>query len=241
MALHERVRLPERMDDPRITPHLHQQALRGLARLNAVSGVSRVLTSVLAEVAAESGTEKLRVLDVACGGGDVLVGCARRWSDPRCRIEFSGCDVSSTAVQAARMLAERIDVDRHNVERIDFFEHDVLAQRLPGEYDVVMSTLFLHHLAESDAECVLRRMREAARRVVVVDDLRRTRTGYFLAVLACRLLSRSPVVHYDGPVSVQAALTCQEMARLVERAGWREWTMRRHWPQRFLCIGRGTS
>ncbi len=81
-----------------------------------------------------------------------------------------------------------------------------------------MSSLFLHHLDDAAAAGTLRRFAEAAPRGLV-HDLRRSRSAHALAVAGCRLLSRSPVVHADGPQSVEAGFTAAEMAALAVEAG----------------------
>ena len=43
---------------------------------------------------------------------------------------------------------------------------------------------------------------QIARRRVLVSDLRRSRLGWWLAWVGTRILTMSPMVHFDGPVSV---------------------------------------
>ncbi|MDB5341092.1 MAG: hypothetical protein JWN70_6711, partial [Planctomycetaceae bacterium] len=74
----------------------------------------------------------------------------------------------------------------------------------------------------------------AARRTALVNDLRRTRLGYVLAHLACRLLTWSPIVRVDGPRSVAGAFTEQEVLLLAARAGYKDPHLSQHWPQRYL-------
>jgi len=81
-------------------------------------------------------------------------------------------------------------------------------------------------------------MRDAARHLVVVSDLRRTRLGYLFAWVGCRLLSRSRVFHVDGTRSVEAAFTMDEARRLAERAGLAGARIVARWPQRFLLTWR---
>ena len=117
---------------------------------------------------------------------------------------------------------------------MDFFALDALAGPLPGGYDVVTCTLFLHHLGEHDAVELLREVGAAARRLVLVDDLIRSRLGYALAAVGCHLLSGSRVVRYDGPASVAGAFSLAEVKSLAERAGLTGALIETHWPQRFL-------
>ena len=120
---------------------------------------------------------------------------------------------------------------------VAFFEHDVLAGPLPVGYDVLTSSLFLHHLDEAEAIALLRAMGEAGE-LVLVDDLRRGPAGWVLAYAGIRLLSRSPVAHVDGPRSVEGAFTCDEARELARRAGWGNFVVRPRWPCRFLLVGR---
>ncbi|HHK42839.1 MAG TPA: methyltransferase domain-containing protein, partial [Planctomycetaceae bacterium] len=219
--------------DPTLPVQLHRQALKGLARLNRVSGIARVLFGELRQVARAVPDRPLRVLDVACGGADVLIACARRAAREGLRFQFTGCDRSPTALEAASEAARR-----HGCSDCRFYGHDILAEELPESYDVVMNTLFLHHLDEEEVVTAVSHMAAAARRRLLIDDLLRSRFGYWLAQLACRTLTRSPVVHFDGPVSVQAAFSEAELATLLPQAVPWNWQFRRHWPERILCVGR---
>ena len=116
-----------------------------------------------------------------------------------------GCDVSPQAVRYAQGRAEE------QGGRVRFFVLDALNGDLPTGYDVMSCSLFLHHLEESDAILLLNRMATAARRLVLIDDLIRSRWGYLLALVGCHLLSGSHVVHVDGPTSVAAAFTPSEV------------------------------
>src|SRR5262249_6469171 len=93
------------------------------------------------------------------------------------------------------------------------------------------------HLDETDAIALLGRMAAAARRLMLVDDLVRSRWGYLLALVGCRLLSGSRIVHVDGPRSVAAAFTPGEALSIAERAGLSQARLICHWPQRFLLSG----
>ena len=232
MRLASRHLLPELMDQPGLDPGQHRQALDGLRRVNAMSGTSGIIWSAIQSSLPLSNEEPLRVLDVACGGGDVAISLAAKAKTAGLSIRVEGCDISSVAVEHARQQAESADVEA------TFFQHDVLTEQLPCEYDVVSSSLFLHHLSESDAISLMCRMTSAAKSLVLIDDLRRTRIGYMIAWVGCRLLSRSPIVHIDGPQSVVAAFSMGEVRDLAKRAGLDDVRISKHWPQRYLLSWR---
>ncbi len=235
--LSERVVEPEVMDQPGLDDAAHRAALRGLARINAVSRSAALLWPSLAAAweakrsagppHAGSAAPVLRVLDVACGGGDVAIDLWKRARRLNVRLALTAIDVSQTAVEQAR------DAARHAGAGIDVVRLDALRDPLPSGFDVAVTSLFIHHLSRDEAVRVLRKMAEAAPRVVV-NDLERTRAGYVAARIGTRMLSRSPVVHVDGPRSVRAALTREELRSIAEGAGLREPRVVRRWPFRLL-------
>lgn len=228
-----RRRQAELMDEPTLDAAEHARALIGLARVNWWSRSAAIVRPTLRQLAADCSSERpLRLLDVACGGGDVTAAVARWTRDERLPVRVSACDISPTALDISRRRAESAGVS------IELFQHDLLREPLPAEFDVVMCSLFLHHLDEPDAVRVLRSMSEAATRAVLVNDLIRSRGGYWLAMLGTRLLTRSRIVHVDGPLSVAGALTPLEALRLCEQAGLHGASISRHWPQRFLLTWR---
>ncbi len=230
-SLDRRERVPELMDEPDIDPSAHRLALSALARINALSFSADILWPPLAALARAAG-RPVRVLDVATGAGDVPVRLWKRAKAAGLPLAFEACDVSPTALAHAREAAEKAGA------AVRFFAQDVLRDALPGGYDAVICSLFLHHLAEDDAVAVLRRMRAAATRRVLVNDLARSKAGYALARAVTRVLTRSPVVRFDGPVSVRSAFTPIEAKRLAEAAGLAGVRVGRRWPFRFLLSGR---
>ncbi len=171
----------------------------------------------------------LRILDIASGGGDVIRGIAKLAVGQGVAIEAHGCDINPTAVEYAQKVADQSDLSCAK-----FFQFNALDDEMPEGYDVVMCTLFLHHLTEADARRLLSRMANAARRFVLVDDLRRNRLGYLYAWAGGRLLTRSHIIHTDGPLSVRAAFSVDEVSQLARDAGWRDVQFQFHWPQRYL-------
>jgi 2-polyprenyl-3-methyl-5-hydroxy-6-metoxy-1,4-benzoquinol methylase len=223
-----RRRVPEIMDQPGLDEARHRQALRGLARINAVSGTARTLWRPILHLRRSLGGPRLRLLDIATGGGDVPIRLWWRAKRAGVPLDVEACDVSATALQFAEQQANRAGA------AVRFFRLDALHDPVPDGYDVITSSLFFHHLDEPDVVALLWRLAAAARHLLLVSDLRRSRLGYALTWAGTRLLSRSPVVHYDGPVSATAAFTIGEMAALATQAGLTGVRIDRRWPFRFL-------
>ena len=216
------------MDDPGLDPTEHARALRGLGRINWFSRSAAILWPSIARLARDRAGRPIRVLDLASGGGDVPIALARRAASAGLTVEVEGSDASAEAVRFATSQAEASGAP------VPFRVLDALRDPIPAGFDVVSCSLFLHHLDRPDAARLLRSMAGAAARMVLVNDLARSRVGYGLAWVGCRLLSRSPVVHHDGPVSVAAAFTPAEALDLARESGLDGATVARRWPERFL-------
>jgi 2-polyprenyl-3-methyl-5-hydroxy-6-metoxy-1,4-benzoquinol methylase len=120
---------------------------------------------------------------------------------------------------------------------VHLFRHDILRDEITRQYDVVMCSQFLHHLTNEDAKVVLRRMMSAATERVLIVDLERTRANLLQVWFATRILSRSKVVHFDGPQSVRAAFTVVEFKVLSNQIGFASIEIHRKWPCRFVMVG----
>jgi SAM-dependent methyltransferase len=257
--LSERVIQGELMDDPGLGRREHRQALEALAVVSRLSlSSARVWREVRRQwegrtdpapppagrpealgarrrweerKGSRSGLPPLRVLDVACGGGDTVRALKRRADREGVPLEVHGCDVSPEALAHARERARREGTEVH------FFQLDALRAPIPGGYDIVCSSLFLHHLTEEEVVEVLVRMAEAGN-ALVLQDLLRSRAGYWLAWWTLRLVSRSRVAHVDGPRSVQASFRIPEVDALARKAGLDGARVEPCWPQRFTLYWR---
>lgn len=218
---------PELMDQIGTPTAEHVRALQGLRRLNIASGVTGQLWRQIMTYRDVLPGGRLRVLDVACGGGDVSFGIWKRGRRRGVEIDLVGLDCSPTACEQA---LQRCRVAGASMR---FERTDAVKSPLPRGFDVVMSSLFLHHLSRQDAVALLAKMSDAGR-LLVVSDLRRSAVGYIVAHAACRLATRSPIVRYDGPQSVANAFSFSEAAALCDEAGLSNATVRRAWPWRLM-------
>ena len=221
----------ELMDDPSLGGVSHEQGLAGLRRINWWSrtdlAVWRAVRRNLKDVSFD---RPISILDIASGGGDLAIRLSQRAERAGIAVNIEGCDISPTAIAFATRQASA--ANRGNVR---FTLCNALQEPLPqAQYDVVMCSLFLHHLTVEDAVLLMEKMQAAARMLVLIDDLQRTRLGYSLAWLGCRLLTRCHVVHADGPMSVEGAFTVNEAQKLAEKAGIRNAVFETHWPERFI-------
>ena len=225
------------MDDPALDPRLHRAALTGLGRINRVSRSAGILWPAIQRAVTQQiqrgqrGPHRpARVLDLACGGGDVLIELRNRARAAGLPIAWTGLDTSAVAIDFAR---QRDAAAAGDDAEMTWVCGDVFGPWPEGGFDVAMNSLFMHHLDADQAVAVLRKM-AAAGSTVLINDLRRGAVAYTASVVGTRLLSRSPIVHVDGPRSVRAAWSPQEMSRLAEEAGLAAPRVEKRFPWRML-------
>ncbi len=217
------------MDQPGLPAGDHFEALRGLGRINTMSRAAAVFGKPLREMAlGRSADSPLRVLDVACGGGDTSIWLMRFARRTRLNLSVTGLDISPTALAFASKQADSAGVAVYWIQR------NALEEGLPDGFDVILCSLFLHHLRVEQGTALLREMAERARMAVLLNDLVRSRPGLWLSQVVPRLLCRSYVVHNDAVSSVRAAFTIDEVRDMALAAGMRGATISRLWPERFL-------
>jgi len=227
-----RVLISERMDDPSLDLPSHLHALRGLRRINRWTGNAALAWTPIWDLARELKGNRLRVLDIATGAGDIPIGLWKKSRQYGLQLEIEACDVSRNALEFAADNCKQAGAE------VRLFPLNVLQDSIIKTYDVVMCSQFLHHLDDSQAQAVLEKMTACAQHRIVVIDLLRSALNWLQVWVASHAVTRSPVVHFDGPQSVRAAFTVAEMEAIARRAKLSKFEIRQHWPCRFVFTAR---
>src|SRR5258708_13306028 len=89
---------PEIMDQPGLSHDLHAQALRGLQRINFLSGSSGIYWPCIRSAAKSVAPHPLRILDLATGGGDVPIRLWVKAQRTGLNLHIEGCYRTATAI-----------------------------------------------------------------------------------------------------------------------------------------------
>ena len=201
---------PELMDRPQpVTPELASD-LRNLRQLNRYFGSHALISRFLRRWMKPG--DKLRVLDLATGSGDI----------PRLAVDYARRTGASIKVDAVDQQAATLEIARNLSRRypeIDYLQADVLTFEAEP-YDFVLCSLALHHFAEDAAVRVLERCRALSKRYVLVSDLRRGLLATVGVYLLTALFFREPMTRVDARLSAARAFSFAEFDALAQRAGW---------------------
>lgn len=221
--LMQRVRAPELMDRPEADRAQLWKSLEDLAVVNLLLGGRSTAVRLVLDLASKVSHRPVKILDVGTGGADIprrLVVQARKRG---VAVSITASDIHPVTLQFARAATARIP--EIAVQAAD-------ALHLPfgdGSYDIVTSYTTLHHFDRSEAAKVLSEMVRVARTAVVVTDLSRSAAALAGAnLLAATLWRYHPITRHDGPISVRAAFTPEELLQLAREVTSGDAIVRRH-------------
>jgi len=213
----------EMMDRPQPVSAELERDLARIRQLNRWFGSYRLMLGFIRRWIRP--TDKLRVVDLATGSGDIprlIVDYARRIS---ANVEIDALDWQPATLEIAKKLSV-------NYPEISYREANILEWNSIQKYDITLCTLALHHFSNKDAAQILRRCREVSKGFVLVSDLRRSFPLIAGIYLLTTLIFREPMTRYDARLSVARAFSFSEMRELAGKAGWQDFGHKK------FCFGR---
>ncbi|MET0830007.1 MAG: methyltransferase domain-containing protein [Microbacterium sp.] len=231
MSLAERdVVLRELMDDPECDPELLRATLRRFDTVNrTLSGWGPVYRSHIRPRLASLG-RPARVLDLGCGGGDVITRLARRAERDGLDVEWVGIDPDPRAIEVA--------LSRPPVSHTTFRCADTTTLLEDGElFDVVLSNHVLHHLTPSEMGVFIEESRRLSRGIVLHSDIERSRSAYAAYAVYVTPLAPGTFLRTDGLRSIRRSHRASELAVQLGSP----WRVERPFIFRVLAVAPGAA
>lgn len=200
-----RAQISEWMDEP-CSYEEFRDCLRDLEKVNRVVRAYPPTLEWLEQFAAPGGVP-LHIVDVGCGGGDMLRRF-ERWSRGHgVAVKLTGIDLNPYAARAAREFTEA------NSE-IEWITGNAFSYQPATPIAIVISSLFTHHLPDEEIVRFLAWMERVAQRGWFINDLHREKVPYYGFKALAWLMRWHRFVRHDGPVSIR---------RSFRRADWEQY------------------
>ena len=221
--------LTELMDDPDCDPRALAATYRRFGLVNRlVSAWGHVYRSRVRPELRALG-RPARVLDLGCGGGDVVVRLATLAARDGLDVEWVGADPDPRALEAAR---ER---ERPGVR---FVAQGSRALIDAGErFDLVLSNHVLHHLDAGALQRFADDSLTLSRGPVLHADIARGRLAYALYAVGIAPLSAGTFLRVDGLRSIRRSHRAPELAEALGSP----WRVETPAPFRVLAVARGRA
>lgn len=210
-----RATTPELMDTEACDFPTFRDCLVDLARVNRLTLAYRPTLGFLDRLA-DAGRlpddRPLRILDVGSGYGDMLREIFA-WSRRRgIDVVMEGVDLNPWSARAAHE-ATPAEIP------VTWRTGDAFAQSTSPPADIVISSLFTHHLDDAAIVRFLSWMEATARMGWFVNDLHRHPLPYHVFARASRVLGMHRFVQHDGPVSIARSFRKKDWLRFLDEAG----------------------
>jgi hypothetical protein len=205
---------PELMDTEVVSYESFRDCLAELTRANELSLAYRPTLAFFGRLAREGRFPEgrpLTVIDAGSGYGDM----GRKldlWARKRgLKMEITGVDRNPWSAQAAAEATEQGRPLRWVTANL--FDYETAGT------DVVICSLFAHHLPDEMVPRFVAWMEHSARIGWFINDLKRDAVPYYFLRFAFWATRRHRFMRHDGPVSVASAFGKADWARYLSEAG----------------------
>ncbi|HEY3402018.1 MAG TPA: methyltransferase domain-containing protein [Ohtaekwangia sp.] len=223
--------LPEIMDDLECRGEVVDQTLRELEFINAWLGGNDVTVSgVKKMVKGISSSRTITLVDLGCGGGDML-RILYHWA------KRNGVTLRLIGIDANPHI---IDFARNNIKdipEIEFYTMDIFSEEFRQQkFDIVTGTLFYHHFTQQQLSSFFHQLKSQARIGIVINDIHRHPLAYYSIRILTQLFSKSSMVKYDAPLSVLRAFSRAEVKSILAAAAIEKFSLRWRWAFRWQVL-----
>ena len=218
----------EIMDDLDYNGPILHDALDKLAKINRWLGGNKVTINGLKKALKNHPkTKPITIVDLGCGGGDILREVSRFGKKNNYNFQLIGIDANPNTVGYADKLSQ-------NYDNIKFQAIDVFSEEFNTlKYDLVLTTLFLHHFKEDQLVSFLKPVLKKAKLGIVANDLHRHKLAYYLFKLLSTTIKNKTIVE-DGLTSILRGFKQQELEEISNQLNakyqvkWK-WAFRFQW------------
>lgn len=224
-----RASIPEKMDAADAPGNEVDETLKYIDFVNRKLGGYKVLTRGLNHLMRRlPKSNHLQVLDVGCGAGYQLRYLQHWFNREKIPAVLAGLDLNPASISKAKSLPGNEKVFMHCGDALsNDFDY--------GVYDIVVCSLFLHHL--SDQQIVkLFKMWNKSGVAVLINDLHRSFAAWFLFRFFAWVTNAPQMAKYDGAASVRNAFSRQELLAFAAQSGFKRVSLKWRWAYRYELI-----
>ena len=226
-----RTRDSEVMDDFELKGPELAKTLRDLDKVNkwlggnkiTLEGVKKIISSVPTQ-------EPIKIVDVGCGNGTILREIAAYGRKENISLQLMGIDANPYAIEIAEDLSR--DYPEIKFEALNIFSTSFAEKK----YDIVLCTLTLHHFEDVRIKHLLEVFLKSARLGVVVNDLQRSKTAYYLFQAFCAAFINNKIAREDGLTSILRGFKREDLERFSEKLDVQHQKIQWKWAFRYQWI-----
>ena len=177
------------------------------------------------------GVGGLTILDIGFGGGDSIKQLSKFSDKKNVQLFFYGVDLKNDCVRYAEN-----NLTALSNKQLICDDYRNISTELLKQIDIIHCSLFLHHL--TDEEIInLFQFGKSNQCIILANDLHRNWLAYYSIKFLTVLFSKSYLVKNDAPLSVKRGFKKSELVSLLERAGFKNYSVKWSWAFRYRIVG----
>ncbi|WP_420317569.1 methyltransferase domain-containing protein [Ekhidna sp.] len=218
----------EIMDDLAISGEVVNQTLRELNTINRRLGGNQISISAFKNLVA--GKNSIELVDLGCGGGDIMADMAK-WSKKQgIKATFIGIDANENIVDYAQQ-------NTSEYSEIAYQAINIFSDKFKNQtFDIIHCCLFVHHFTSDQLINLFAQFKKQARLGVIINDLHRHPLAYWSIGLLTSLFSKSEMVRNDATISVARGFRKKELIEILKGAEINEYRLEWKWAFRWKLI-----
>jgi 2-polyprenyl-3-methyl-5-hydroxy-6-metoxy-1,4-benzoquinol methylase len=218
----------EIMDDFTLKGELMRDTLDKLGSINKWLGGNRITLDGIDQLLKGHPKDKTyTIIDLGCGHGDILRLVADFGKKTGYNFKLIGIDANQDAIDYANELSV-------NYSELSFRNEDIFSEEFQEiNYDIALTTLFLHHFKEEEIVSLLSNLSKKATVGIVVNDLQRSEIAYGLFKLLGIVISNY-MIKQDGLTSILRAFKREDLEHISKKLNLKsqidwKWAFRYQW------------
>ena len=222
----------EIMDDLEMEGEELATTLRQIAMVNRWLGGSEVALQGLKKLLKNipKTEQPIRILDIGCGGGEILRLIADWGRKTGRKLELIGMDANLFTINYAA-------AESKAYPEICFEQVNVFAEEFANlQFDVAICSLFMHHFTNEEIIQLLKIMKPAAKIGLIINDLERSALAHFLFNGVTAILGASKMVRYDGKLSIKRGFIKKDWQELLTAVPVDKYSIQWKWAFRHQII-----
>ena len=219
----------EIMDDLNDGSESLYQALYELDVINKWLGGNEITENALFKILLAEPDKKWRIADVGCGSGNILCRIAEKARKHDVHVELIGFDANPNVIEYARKHCKaypEIELISENIQAPSFKNR---------KFDVILTTLFLHHFNEATLTEMLKEFQRQSK-YIIINDLHRHWFAYYSIKWITLFFSKSTMVKNDACLSVWRAFKKSDLNTILKDAGIQSYSLKWRWAFRWEVV-----
>lgn len=221
---------PELMDDFQGDMPALQRVLDDINNVNKILGGNSITVSMVARLIEQTPQDRYTIIDVGCADGTMLRAIADYCRKEHIKADFIGIDLNTKALALAKKASD-------DYPEIRYLEQDVLElEKVDLNCDILTTTLMTHHFTDAQLEVLLAQFARLTNIGVVINDLHRSSTAFFLFKLFSLFFIRTETAKIDGLISIRKGFKKKDLERLSIQLPQMLHTIKWKWAFRYVWI-----